>query len=128
MLREPRQSAANPALAEVDGEVVDGAIIYEIPDRATTGDPDERDLEEELAVATAEVEHLRERVATLETWLDVAARRRRVEYVQAQRLAMLKALERDDRFRFVLTLPVAVTLLYAALLGVVVFVVLGGRW
>jgi hypothetical protein len=127
MLREPRQSAANPALAEVDGEVVDGAIIYEIPDRAT-GDPDERDLEEELAVATAEVEHLRERVATLETWLDVAARRRRVEYVQAQRLAMLKALERDDRFRFVLTLPVAVTLLYAALLGVVVFVVLGGRW
>jgi len=127
MLEKPRRSSQNPAVAEVDGELIDGAIIYEIPERPT-GDAQERELEEQLALATAEIEHLRERVATLETWLDVAARRRRVEYVQAQRLAMLKALERDDRFRFVLTLPVAVTLLYAGLLGVVVFVLLGGRW
>jgi hypothetical protein len=126
MLEKPRRSQ-NPAVAEVDGELVDGAIIYEIPERATS-DAQERQLEEKLALAAAEVEHLRERVATLETWLDVAARRRRVEYVQAQRLAMLKALERDDRFRFVLTLPLAVTLLYAGVLGVVVFVLLGGRW
>jgi hypothetical protein len=67
-------------------------------------------------------------VATLETWLDVAARRRRVEYVQAQRLAMLRALERDDRLRFVLTLPTALTLLYAVGIAVLVFLLVRGHW
>lgn len=109
-----------------DGEYVDGAVIYDLPDRA--GDVGERDLEEELARARAEVERLRERVATLESWLDVAARRRRVEYVQAQRLALLRALERDDRFRFVLTLPTALTLLYAVVLAVLVLLLVRGRW
>ena len=112
--------------AVTDAEVVDGAVIFEIRD-AADGSP-QRSLEEELALATAEAERLRERVATLETWLEVAARRRRVEYIQAQRLAMLRALERDDRFRFVLSLPIALTALYAVLLGVVVFVLLEGRW
>jgi hypothetical protein len=97
----------------------EGAVIYEIPSREPDAELDEQE---------AELERLRGRVATLETWLEVAARRRRVEYMQAQRLAMLKALERDDRFRFVLTLPVALTFLYAVLLGVVVFALLGGRW
>jgi hypothetical protein len=113
MLKESQRSQADTPPA---GE---GAIIYEIPDRAPDDDLDERDVE---------LERLRERVATLETWLEVAARRRCVEYMQAQRLAMLNALERDDRYRFVLRLPVALSLLYAAVLGVVVFALLGGRW
>jgi hypothetical protein len=74
----------------------------------------------EAAAATAEVERLRERVHVLESWLEAAAQRRKVEYVQAQRLAMMKAVERDQRFTFVLSLPLVLLVLYcAALIGLV---------
>jgi hypothetical protein len=74
----------------------------------------------EAAAATAEVERLRERVRVLESWLEAAAQRRKVEYVQAQRLAMMKAVERDQRFTFVLSLPLVLLIVYcAALIGLV---------
>jgi hypothetical protein len=74
----------------------------------------------EMAAAVAEVERLRERVRILESWLEAAAQRRKVEYVQAQRLAMMKAVERDQRFTFVLSLPLVLLILYcAALIGLV---------
>jgi hypothetical protein len=81
----------------------------------------------QAAAAIAETERLRERVHVLESWLEAAAERRKVEYVQAQRLAMMKAVERDERFRFVLSLPLFLIVLYCATLGVLVWFLLEGR-
>ena len=96
--------------------------------------PDDDDLEAELAAlrteaesATAEVERLRERVRVLESWLEAASRQRSVEYVQSQRLALMRAVERDRRFLFVLSLPVVLLVLYCAGLAVLVWLLLEGR-
>jgi hypothetical protein len=115
VLTEPEKSAQEAGAD--DGELVDGAVIYEIPQRRS---PAEEQAEE--------IERLRERVRTLETWLEAAARRRKVEYMQAQRLAMLKALEHDQRRRFVLSLPVALLLAYCAALIALAWLLAGGRW
>jgi hypothetical protein len=81
----------------------------------------------QAAAATAEAERLRERVHVLESWLEAAAKRRKVEYVQAQRLAMMKAVDRDERFTFVLSLPLFLVVLYCAALAVLVWFLLEGR-
>lgn len=84
-------------------------------------------LRAEAAAAVAEVERLRERVGVLESWLQVAAERRKVEYVQAQRLAMMKAVERDERFTFVLSLPLVLLALYCVALIALVWLLFEGR-
>jgi len=81
----------------------------------------------EAAAAAAEAEGLRERVRILETWLEAAAERRKVEYVQAQRLAMMKAVERDERVSFVLSLPLVLLLLYCGALIALLWLLLEGR-
>jgi len=81
----------------------------------------------QVAAAAAEVERLRERVRVLESWLEAAAQRRKVEYVQAQRLAMMKAVERDQRFGFVLSLPLLLLVLYCATLIGLVWLLAEGR-
>jgi hypothetical protein len=81
----------------------------------------------EAAAAVAETEELRERVRILESWLEAAAQRRHVDYVQAQRLAMMKAVERDERFAFVLSLPLVLLVLYCAALVAVVWLLVEGR-
>ena len=81
----------------------------------------------EVAAAAAEAERLRERVRILESWLEAAAQRRKVEYVQAQRLAMMKALERDERFTFVLSLPLVLLFVYCAVLIGLVWLLAEGR-
>jgi hypothetical protein len=81
----------------------------------------------QVAAARAEAERLRERVRVLESWVAAAAQGRKVEYVQAQRLAMMKAVERDERFTFVLSLPLALLVLYCGALVVLVWLLLDGR-
>jgi hypothetical protein len=81
----------------------------------------------QAAAATAEAERLRERVRVLESWLEAAAQRRKVEYVQAQRLAMMKAVERDQRVTFVLSLPLVLLALYCAMLIALVWLLAKGR-
>jgi hypothetical protein len=81
----------------------------------------------QAVAATAEAERLRERVRVLESWVEAAARGRRLEYVQAQRLAMMKAVERDERFTFVLSLPLVLLALYCGALAVLVWLLLEGR-
>ncbi|HEX7312049.1 MAG TPA: hypothetical protein VF232_12820 [Gaiellaceae bacterium] len=81
----------------------------------------------QAAAATAEAERLRERVRVLESWLEAAAQRRKVEYVQAQRLAMMKAVERDQRVTFVLSLPLVLLVLYCATLIALVWLLAMGR-
>jgi hypothetical protein len=81
----------------------------------------------EALAAEAEIERLRERIVVLESWLAAAARRRSVEYVQAQRLAMMKAVERDQRFGFVLSLPLVLLLLYCAALAGLAWLLAVGR-
>jgi hypothetical protein len=84
-------------------------------------------LHAQAATATAEAERLRERVRVLESWLEAAAQRRNVEYVQAQRLAMMKAVERDQRVTFVLSLPLVLLALYFATLIALVWLLAKGR-
>jgi hypothetical protein len=84
-------------------------------------------LRDEVASANAEVERLREHVRVLESWLEAASRQRQVEYVQSQRLALMRAVERDRRFLFVFSLPVALLILYCAGLVVLVWLLLEGR-
>jgi hypothetical protein len=81
----------------------------------------------QAAATTAEAERLRERVRVLESWLEAAAQRRKVEYVQAQRLAMMKAVERDQRVTFVLSLPLVLLVLYCAMLIALVWLLATGR-
>jgi hypothetical protein len=96
-------------------------------DRGASGLSEVLAARAELAAAVAEVERLRERVRVLESWLEAAAQRRKVEYVQAQRLAMMKAVERDQRFGFVLSLPLLLLVLYCATLIVLVWLLAEGR-
>jgi len=84
-------------------------------------------LRAEAAAAVAEAERLRERIHELESWLEAATRHRRVEYVQAQRLAMMKAVERDQRVAFVLSLPLVLLVLYCLGLVALAVLLLEGR-
>ena len=84
-------------------------------------------LRAEAAAAAAEAERLRQRVRELESWLQAATRQRSVEYLQAQRLAMMKAVERDQRFAFVLSLPVILLVLYCLGLVALAVLLLEGR-
>jgi hypothetical protein len=81
----------------------------------------------QAVAAAAEAEQLRERVRVLESWLEAAAERRRVEYIQAQRLAMMKAVERDQRVTFVLSLPFVLLVLYCAALVALAWLLAEGR-
>jgi hypothetical protein len=105
------------------------ADVVELPDRHFS--PSLHDelaaARAESAAATAEVERLRERVRILESWLAAAAQRRSVEYMQAQRLALKRALDRDERYTFVLSLPLVLLLCYSAALGVVIWLLLADR-
>jgi hypothetical protein len=84
-------------------------------------------LRAEAAAAVAEAERLRERIHELESWLEAATRQRRVEYVQAQRLAMMKAVERDQRVAFVLSLPLVLLVLYCLGLAALAVLLLEGH-
>jgi hypothetical protein len=110
-------------------EVAEVADVVELPDRDIS--PSLHDelaaARAETAAATAEVERLRERVRILESWLAAAAQGRNVEYMQAQRLALKRALDRDERYTFVLSLPLVLLLCYSAALGVVIWLLLADR-
>jgi hypothetical protein len=79
------------------------------------------------AAAAAEVAKLRERVRELESWLEIAAEWRRVEYTQARRLALMRATQRDARYSFVLSLPLLLLVLYGAGLVLLVSWLLTGH-
>jgi hypothetical protein len=64
------------------------------------------------AAAAAEAARLRERVRLLESRLELASKWRRVEYVQARRLALMRAVRRDERYSFVHSLPHLLLVVY----------------
>lgn len=101
---------------------------------ATPAEGEDVDPWEELAAARAREEealatiaHLRARVAALESWLEAAAAEQRVEHLQAQRLLLMKAAQRDRRWGFVLSLPILLGALYVAGVVVLLWALLLGR-
>jgi hypothetical protein len=86
---------------------------------------EEAQAREEKALAT--IEQLRRRVAALESWLDAGAADRRIEHLQLQRLLLMKAAERDGRWWFVLSLPLALCVLYAMGVVILIWALLSGR-
>jgi hypothetical protein len=78
------------------------------------------------AAAAAEAAELRERVQMLESWLGAAAEWKKVEYVQARRLALMKAVERDARYSILWALPMLLLVVYSAgLVALVWWLLLG---
>lgn len=82
-------------------------------------------VREEKALTT--IERLRSRIAALESWVDAAAAGRRVEYIQAQRLLLMKAAERDQRWSFVFFLPLALGAVYGVGVVILAWAFLEGR-
>ena len=82
--------------------------------------------EQRAAKAEAEIRRLQEQVDALQSWLAAGAETRTVEYIQAQRFALMKALERESRRSFVLSLPLLLVLVYCTGLGVFVWWLLKG--
>jgi len=97
-----------------------------VPERAGAVLPELLAARAQAAAATAEVEQLRERVRILESWLEAAAQGRQVEYIQAQRLAMMKAVERDQRVTFVLSLPLVLLGVYCGTLIALIWLLAKG--
>ena len=81
---------------------------------------------ERVAEAEAEIQRLQQQVEALESWLAAGAEARAVEYIQAQRFALMKALERESRHSFVLSLPLLLVLVYCTGLSVFVWWLLKG--
>lgn len=77
--------------------------------------------------AHAELARLRARIAALESWLAAGAADRRIEHLQAQRLLLMQAARRDRRWRFILSLPFALSAIYVAGVALLVCALLLGR-
>jgi hypothetical protein len=77
--------------------------------------------------AHAEAARLRARIGALESWLAAGAADRRIEHLQTQRLLLIQAARSDRRWRFVLSLPLALTAIYVAGVAVLVWALLLGR-
>jgi hypothetical protein len=77
--------------------------------------------------AHAEAARLRARITALESWLAAGAADRRIEHLQAQRLLLIQAARSDRRWRFVLSLPFALSAIYVAGVAVLVWALLLGR-
>jgi hypothetical protein len=73
-----------------------------------------------------EIECLRQRVAVLESWVDASSTARKVEFIQSQRLRLMKAAERDWRWSFVVSLPLVLAAVYCLGVGVLIWFLLGG--
>jgi hypothetical protein len=77
--------------------------------------------------AREEAARLRARITALESWLAAGAADRRIEHLQAQRLLLIQAARSDRRWRFVLSLPIALSAIYVAGVAVLVWALLLGR-
>jgi hypothetical protein len=77
--------------------------------------------------AHAEAARLRARIVALESWLAAGAADRRIEHLQAQRLLLIQAARSDRRWRFVLSLPLALSAIYVAGVAVLIWALLLGR-
>jgi hypothetical protein len=126
-LIEPSQSGE--LRAEVPELSDDLAIRQPMP-----VEPEDVDPWEELEAAqqreqeaNAELARLRARIAALESWLAAGAADRRIEHLQAQRLLLMQAARRDRRWRFILSLPFALSAIYVAGVALFVCAVLLGR-
>ena len=123
--------ADSPELRPAEApELVDALALR----AAAPAEADDVDPWDELEAARARAEEalaaiarLQARVASLESWLEAAVAERRVEHLQAQRLLLMKAAQRDRRWGFVLSLPVVLCVLYAAGVVVLVWALLLGR-
>jgi hypothetical protein len=126
-LIEPSQSRE---LRDEEPELSDAlAIRHPIPLEPEVVDP-----WEELEAAQQREQHaheeaarLRARITALESWLAAGAADRRIEHLQAQRLLLIQAARSDRRWRFVLSLPFALSAIYVAGVAVLVWALLLGR-
>ena len=124
---EPSQSGE--LHAEVPELTEDLAIRHPLPVETEVVDPWEEleAAQEREQEAHAEVDRLRARIAALESWLAAGAADRRIEHLQAQRLLLMQAVRRDRRWRFILSLPFALSAIYVAGVAILVCALLLGR-
>jgi len=126
-LIEPSQSGE--LHAEVPELTEDLAIRHPLPVETEVVDPWEEleAAQEREQEAHAEVDRLRARIAALESWLAAGAADRRIEHLQAQRLLLMQAVRRDRRWRFIRSLPFALSAIYVAGVALLVCALLLGR-